>query len=288
MPIKTVTDSLTQIKHAHAHSQRTENFPHTNQENNFKNELTSEEIKDIWSQILDKLSSLVKKTSIKTWIKPCKVIAINSEEIVIAVKNEFTRKFIMQSFSESIYQASKEVLAASIKLRLVVDHETAEETSKEKTLFVEKPDINVSKSQPKKLSSLLEKSDKYETVEQKTFADIPSPKAKSQKNLKIDPYTGLYTQYKFENLVISKSNISVVTFAKAIIEENMGFHYSSLFIRSDVGLGKTHILNAVAHEALSNDPLLKVKYIKAEDFLNEYVISLKNKSYEKFKKNLEI
>ena len=64
----------------------------------------------------------------------------------------------------------------------------------------------------------------------------------------------------------------------------MGFHYSSLFIRSDVGLGKTHILNAVAHEALSNDPLLKVKYIKAEDFLNEYVISLKNKSYEKFKK----
>ena len=181
MPIKTVTDSLTQIKHAHAHSQRTENFPHTNQENNFKNELTSEEIKDIWSQILDKLSSLVKKTSIKTWIRPCKVIAINSEEIVIAVKNEFTRKFIMQSFSESIYQASKEVLAASIKLRLVVDHETAEETSKEKTLFVEKPDINVSKSQPKKLSSLLEKSDKYETVEQKTFADIPSPKAKPQR-----------------------------------------------------------------------------------------------------------
>ncbi len=283
--MKIVPDSFTQIKHAHENLTEENNekkSPETNQENSFKNEISAEEINDIWLLILEKLSKLIKKTSINTWIKPCKVLSLNEEEIVIAVKNEFTRKFIMQSFSEAIYKATKEVLAASIKLRLVINSETIHEPNKN-SFVEEKPNIKCTKSAPTKISSVIQKT---EFIEQKTFAEIASParNKNTNRNPKVDPYTGLYTQYKFENLVISKSNVGVVTFAKAIIEENMGFHYNSLFIKSDVGLGKTHILNAVAHEALANDPMLKVKYLKAEDFLNEYIVSLKNKSYEKFKK----
>lgn len=285
MHMKTVPDSFTQVDHAYKNL-REENceisLPNENQKSIFKNVISAENINDIWSLILEKLLKLIKRTSINTWIKPCKVLSINDEEIVIAVKNEFTRKFIMQSFSEAIYKATKEVLAASIKLRLVISAETNPE--QKKNFYInDKPNSSFTKSAPTKLSSVINQS---ELVEQKTFAEISSPtkNKNSNRNPKIDPSTGLYTQFKFKNLVISKSNLNVVTFAKAIIEENMGFHYNSLFIKSDVGLGKTHILHAVAHEALENDLMLKVKYLKAEDFLNEYVVSLKNKSYEKFKK----
>ena len=305
MLMKTVPDSLTQIERAHeqeinpkneneiTNPNPTElNYPEQETEVSF----SQEEINGFWQEILKVLSKNLKKTRLNTWIKPCKVLSISETEILISVKNEFTRKFIMQSFSEAIYQAVKEVLAASVQVRFIIQDNTlnkdlTENTSEENSQIAISP-INEIQAQSE-LSKIGNSAANFNfnsiqnqaSARQTTFAELSTtaPQNKS-KDSKIDPYTGLYTHFRFDNFVVSKSNLGVVTFAKAIIEDSFGSHYQSLFIKSDVGLGKTHLLNAVAQQALENDPMLKVRYVKAEDFLNDYILSLKNKSYEKFKK----
>jgi len=246
----------------------------------------SQDLKEVWEEILNKLPKKIKQSSIETWLRPCRLHEITDTELVISVRNEFSRKLIAQSYSEAIFKASKEVFAAAFSIRFITRNENNFE------LIAEEEENS------KKSLNIEAKSNKTEIglVRQKSFAEFspsniqPSRKLKTinlEHNLN-DKFTnhsfGVSSKLSFNNFITCKANIGAVSFAKAMIENQLGSYYNSLFISSDVGLGKTHLLNAVANEALKQDGLTRVRYVKAEDYVNEFVISVKNRSYEAFKK----
>jgi len=95
--------------------------------------------------------------------------------------------------------------------------------------------------------------------------------------------SNLVPKYTFQNFVVGASN----QFAHAAcfaVANQPGEHYNPLFIYGGVGLGKTHLVNAIGHQAASQRPSVKVVYLSSESFMNELIGSLRRDKMDEFKK----
>lgn len=99
-----------------------------------------------------------------------------------------------------------------------------------------------------------------------------------QKNIDQSP-TGLNPRYIFENFVVGNSN----RFAHAAclaVAESPAKAYNPLFLYGGVGLGKTHLMHAIGHFILQQDPSQKILYITSEKFTNDFINAIKNQGTE--------
>ena len=92
----------------------------------------------------------------------------------------------------------------------------------------------------------------------------------------------LHPKYTFETLVVGNSNNFAYAAALGVVK-NPGLSYNPFFIWGGVGVGKTHLMQAIGHELLKNNPELKIKYFPAETFGNELIAALKTKNMNQFK-----
>lgn len=90
-------------------------------------------------------------------------------------------------------------------------------------------------------------------------------------------------KYTFESFVVGKGN-QLAHAACQAVSEFPGGHYNPLFIHGGVGLGKTHLLNAVAISAMRRHPEMKIIYISSEKFMNEFITSVQNNRMKDFRK----
>ena len=90
-------------------------------------------------------------------------------------------------------------------------------------------------------------------------------------------------KYTFENFVIGSSN-HLATAAAISATENPGYIYNPLFLYGNSGLGKTHLMQAMGNKIKANHPEFKIIYVSSEQFMNEFVESIKLNTTTKFKK----
>jgi len=95
--------------------------------------------------------------------------------------------------------------------------------------------------------------------------------------------TNHHHEFKFENFIVSESNKFAHDAALAVAEGRSNPNYSPLFIYSESGLGKTHLLYAVRHLVELKYPDRKVIYVKCDDFMDELVLSIKNEKRDEFR-----
>lgn len=89
--------------------------------------------------------------------------------------------------------------------------------------------------------------------------------------------------FTFENFAVSSTNQMAWAAAEAV-SKNLGNAYNPLFLWGGVGVGKTHLMLAIAHRILSQDPTVPVQYCMGEEFTSEIVEAIKNKNTQEFKK----
>lgn len=101
---------------------------------------------------------------------------------------------------------------------------------------------------------------------------------------KAKPYvSNLNPKYTFDNFVVSDNSNRDVYTAAMVIAKNPGAAYNPLFIYGKSGLGKTHLLHAIGNDIRLNKPSLKVLYLTADDFFEEYVKAIKESNIEVLK-----
>ncbi len=109
----------------------------------------------------------------------------------------------------------------------------------------------------------------FKTI-QKSFREEP------QDSLRLNP------RFTFDNFIEGASN-RMAHAASLAVSSAPGKSYNPLFIYGGVGLGKTHLMQAIAHQILSRGQQVKVKYTSSEKFTNELIFSIRNRSTEKFR-----
>lgn len=87
----------------------------------------------------------------------------------------------------------------------------------------------------------------------------------------------------FENFVVGESN-ALAHAAALAVAQNVGKAFNPLFLYGDTGLGKTHLMHAIAHFIIKNNPSAKVVYISSETFVNDYINALGNGNIAAFRK----
>ena len=94
--------------------------------------------------------------------------------------------------------------------------------------------------------------------------------------------SSLYPQYTFETFVVGPNN-QLAHAAAVSVSKSPATQYNPLFIYGDTGLGKTHLLQAIAHSITKSKPYIRVLYIPSEQFINEFIHSLRTNTISSFK-----
>jgi chromosomal replication initiator protein len=113
--------------------------------------------------------------------------------------------------------------------------------------------------------------------------DAPAPKESPVSSPTVQPGLVLNPRFTFDTFVVGSSNQFAHAAARAVAE-TPSRSYNPLFLYGGVGLGKTHLMHAIAHEVLRRSPGMHVFYLSAERFLNELINALRFEKMHEFKR----
>ena len=198
-----------------------------------------------WEQISEILSHRLPKQSYENWFKAVRLSRENEGEIQVAVPNKFFKDWIEAHYTEAIDDAIKD-LNLGKHLNFTIQ---GEETKVEKQ--------SVAPTQPKAQVSLPRRSPV-------AAAALP----------RIQHHAFLNARFTFGNFVVGPSNQFAHAAAQAVAEV-LYKAYNPLFIYGGVGLGKTHLMHAIGHRVLADNPDIKISFVSSEQFMNEMISSIR-------------
>ena len=214
------------------------------------------EIEKVWISVQGLLSKELKGPSFQTWIKPSKLISLTEDKATIAVKNEFNKNFLLQSYFEIITNAVQNTVKRKIEVEIIVKSDLKLDEFIPSIASLEEKIVGASHGKPNEKVAYLDHTFKYKS--------------------------NLNPSYTFENFVVGPSNQFCHAAALRASEE-VNNQYNPLFIYSGVGLGKTHLVNAIANYTLEQDKSANVKYLSSESFTNDLIQSIRTDGMNKFR-----
>lgn len=202
--------------------------------------------KALWAKAQEKLRERLNPQTFETWLKPVTALSMGNDAITLRVPNQFSIEWIDQHYMSDISEAILQAGNQPLKVVLVAP------------------------PQESSAAHLLE-----------GRARPSDQTALSPQNYPADE-SGLRERYRFENFVIGKSNEFAYATAYATAQAP-GKLYNPLFIYGGVGLGKTHLMQAIGHFVKFKRPKARIFYTPAESFMNEMVHAIQNRRTLEFK-----
>jgi chromosomal replication initiator protein len=226
---------------------------------------SQKELDHIWKKTLENIKEKITNPSFNTWFSETKAVMTTAEnQLVLQVPNNFIQEWIESQYTDLIEEILTDLTGNKWSLILL----TPEEVKKFK--------------ENKKNST-----DKKEEKSEITVANENTEENNVESELK---QNGFNPKYTFDTFVVGNSN-RFAHAASLAVAEAPAKAYNPLFIYGDVGLGKTHLMQAIAHFILKNNPDYKVVYVSSETFTNELINSIKDDSTVDFRdkyRNIDI
>jgi len=197
----------------------------------------------LWQAILGEIELSLSRANFTTWFKNTFISSIENNRVIVCVPNTFTKAWLEKKYHKEIANAFKNVGSVEIK-EIIYKVEARKELSSDD--FIKK-------------------------VKTENIAEI-KPKVVNR--------FGLNNRYVFDNFIVGKNN-ELAHAACQAVAANPGHAYNPLFIYGGVGLGKTHLLQAIGHELSKKTD--KVLYVSSEKFTNDYVHAIRNGQAKDFK-----
>jgi len=208
---------------------------------------------ELWNEASKKLKKRLGKNNYLTWIKPLNFMGTDGGVITFGVPTTFMGDWVSRNFGEQIRQQIVDLGAQVDRLSFVV----SEAASRAKPPQPDKAKSGAKKKAPKARVAPMRKS-----------SDLPG--------------APLDARFKFDSFVTGKPNELAHAAARRVAEGDE-VTFNPLFLYGGVGLGKTHLMHAIAWELTERSPDLKVIYLSAEQFMYRFVQALREGSTMDFK-----
>ena len=211
----------------------------------------------IWTQAKETLQSMVNPDLFNLWFDPIKLVTIKKSTAILLAPNEFCAVWLKDNYKEILQDVLSHITSSKLTVQFEIGLDTASEQCSSESTDTE--------SKLKKNT----KATKTKTTTRTKSADS-SEKLFNPKNT-------------FSTFVVGDNN-SFAHAAALAVAQSPGRSYNPLFLYGGVGLGKTHLLHAIGHYALEENPRLKVSYLSSEKFTNKYIDAIQNNELAKFRR----
>ena len=186
---------------------------------------------ELWQALLAQIQFNISKASFATWFKNTNIFSKENGEIMVSVPNNFSREWLENKYNKLIFKILhnldnevKEIKYSVIKAGAKIADNTASASTN--TIYDNSPQLDF-------------------------------------QELKVDKETNLNPRYTFDNFIVGPFN-ELAQAAAIAITRAPGSAYNPLFIYGGVGLGKTHLIQAIGNEISKKFPDKKIKYISSE------------------------
>lgn len=201
----------------------------------------------LWQSVLGEIELSVSHATFTTWFKNTELIENDRGNIIISVPNIFAKKQFEVKFNDQVKTVlEKNGINPKEIIYTISSTKRAPKVSRETTAY--------------QLGS-----EETETVTKLTSNKTPLSSG------------GLNPRYTFDGFIVGSSNDLAYTASRAVAS-NPGSKYNPLYLYGGVGLGKTHLMQAIGNEIIKKQPDARVLYISSETFVNEFL------DYIRFKK----
>lgn len=190
---------------------------------------------EIWDRLRQRARQVIPEQAFRAWLEPTEAVAVEGDTLVVGAPDQFTADWNESKHADLLASFAPVALGHPLKVRFKVHQERLGRIQTD--LFVAPPP-----------------------------AAILAPVKQQQSRIS----TPLNPRYTFDQFVIGKSNDVAAAAAQAAAQAP-GKVYNPLFIYGDTGLGKTHLMQGIAHDLIARNPGLRLAYVGTEQFTNEFI-----------------
>lgn len=229
--------------------------------------MTNEEL---WKATLGQIELSLSKANFITWFKNTTIVSFDAGIVTIGVPNGFAKEWLENKYHLNILKALKSLDSQVKEIRCSIQVSSIKQQNSVNVKGVDAIQP-IREGQP--LSFI-----------RKKIAPQVSLSRNGASNGVFESH--LNPRYTFSNFIVAENN-ELARAACFAVSQNLGHLYNPLFIYGGVGLGKTHLLQALGNAVMEQDAQKRVKYITSERFTTELVDSIKNQTIDQFKRAYE-
>ncbi len=207
-------------------------------------------IDNLWTQVLERLQLQLSRPTFETWIKTASVESWENNCLVIRTPNPFARNWLQKYYIKTIANVVQDIIGHPVEISIIVNQ------GNEVSSFNE-ADVSWDSSIP---------------------SNFPEPMVESRVKTKLNP------KYVFSRFVVG-ANSRMAHAAALAVAESPGREFNPLFLCGGVGLGKTHLMQAIGHYRLEIFPDSKIFYVSTEQFTNDLITAIRKDSMQNFREH---
>jgi chromosomal replication initiator protein len=215
-----------------------------------------------WARVRGRLRQEFGEATFRSWLKPLALAGRRGADLRVSVPSRFMRDWVATHYADRLRTLWSNENPDIHTVEVIVDSTQAEAAGQTEPVLEEAP----------------------ETVEPPETNNLSSPAIiRDSESDALDEWSGnLDPRLTFENFVVGKSNELAQAAAFRVAESDQ-VPFNPLFLYGGVGLGKTHLMHAIAHQIRRKKPEKRVIYLSAEKFMYQFIRALRNKNTMAFK-----
>lgn len=206
-------------------------------------------IESLWSQVLERLQLELSRPTFETWIKTASAEQLENNCLVIRTPTLFARNWLQKYYIKTIANVVQDIIGHPVEIYITVASDEG--------------------------SNLSEREVAWELPRSSISEIIPQDRPKT---------TDLNPKYAFSRFVVGANNRMAHAAALAVAE-SPGREFNPLFLCGGVGLGKTHLMQAIGHYRLEIRPDSKIFYVSTEQFTNDLITAIRKDKMQSFKEH---
>ena len=223
-------------------------------------------MENFWPTCLSRFEQELSTQQFNTWIKPLNA-EVEGNALRLVAPNRFVMQWVKERFIKKIEQFARELQLTNIRIDFVISNGDSDPDAKTTAKSTPKPDVIAKANFPESLITQVNN----------------LPKIVKKTNPAAVVNSGLNSAFNFDNYVTGRAN-QLARAAAIQVAENPGAAYNPLFIYGGVGLGKTHLLQAIGNELKQHNPDAKIRYLHAERYVTDVVKAYEHKAFDEFKR----